>query len=64
MLRYLLVGVRLSDCYGWSESIHAPFDGTIVTAVDGWPERKRLHFLTEIAVVLKKFSDVQPKEGN
>jgi len=63
MLRYLLVGVRLSDCYGWSESIHAPFDGTIVTAVDGWPERKRLHFLTEIAVVLKNSVTFNPKKA-
>lgn len=53
MLRYLLVGVSLSDYYGWSEPIYAPFNGTVVTAEDGWPERKRLNFFTELAVVLK-----------
>jgi hypothetical protein len=50
--RYHLVGVPLSDSFGWGAPIHAPFSGTVVVAEDGWPER-RLHFVRDLAVVLK-----------
>jgi hypothetical protein len=53
IIAYALFGVRLQDCYGWGEPIYAPFDGVVVSANDGWPERKRLHFLRDTAVVLK-----------
>ena len=71
MLRYHLVGVTLNNCYGWSEPIFAPFAGTVITARDGWPERNRLYFLRDLAVVLKnalvfrkKTSDLRPVLGN
>lgn len=38
-LRGLIVGGRTRECYAWGASIHAPFDGEVVTAVDGMPER-------------------------
>lgn len=50
--QYLLFGVRLERCYGWSSPIHAPFAGTVIRAEDGWPERKRLHQLRELALVV------------
>ena len=70
--RYYLTGVRLEDCYGWSEPIFSPFDGIVVTAKDGWSERKRLHILKDLAVVLKnavlfdpgKTDDLRPVLGN
>ena len=52
-LRYLLFGVKLDDCYAWGEPIHAPFDGTVIAARDGWPERIWLHPLRGFAVILK-----------
>lgn len=69
---YFLFGARLQDCPGWSDPIHAPFDGTVVTAKDGWPERKRLHLLSDLAVVLKnalmfdpyQTDDLRPILGN
>lgn len=69
---YFLIGVRLEECYGWSEPIYAPFGGTVVSAEDGWPERKRLHFLKDLAVVFKnafifnsiKETDLRPILGN
>jgi hypothetical protein len=69
---YLLLGVKLQDCYGWSEPIFAPFDGTIVSSKDGWSERKRLHILKDLAVVIKnalvfdprKTNDLRPVLGN
>jgi hypothetical protein len=53
MARYLLVGVRLEDCYGWSAPFYAPFDATVVAARDGWSERARLHLLSDLAVVVR-----------
>ena len=69
---FLLFGVRLPDCQGWSEPIHAPFAGTVVATQDGWPERQRLHILRDLAVVLKnalvfdprKTGDLRPVLGN
>jgi hypothetical protein len=60
---YVLFGIRLEDCYGWGEPIHAPFDGTIVTAKDGWAERKRLHLLTDFALVLKNTLFFDPEKA-
>jgi hypothetical protein len=69
---YLLFGVRLQDCHGWSEPIYAPFDGTVIASKDGWSERKHLHILKDLAVVLKnalifdprKTNDLRPVLGN
>ncbi len=71
MLRYLLVGVPLDACYGWSEPIYAPFPGTVVAARDGWPERRKLYLLRDLAVDLqdavfgpKKTHDLRSVLGN
>jgi hypothetical protein len=61
MLRYFLVGVTLDECYGWSEPIYAPFSGRVAAAKDGWPERRRLHLLRDLAVVLKNALTFDPK---
>jgi hypothetical protein len=42
-LRSLVFGTRQQDCYGSGEPIYAPFKGTVITARDGWPDRKRIH---------------------
>ena len=57
---YLLYGVRLKDCYGWSEPFFAPFEGTVITSKDGWPERKRLHIIKDLALVLKNALTFNP----
>ena len=72
LLRYFLFGVKLEECYGWSEPIFAPFSGTIIVARDGWPERRRLHLLRDLAVVLVnalrfdpgRTHDLRPVLGN
>jgi murein DD-endopeptidase MepM/ murein hydrolase activator NlpD len=53
MWRYIVFGAPLSDFYGWGEPIHAPFNGKIIAALDGWPERGYLHILREVGIVLK-----------
>lgn len=72
LLRYLFLGVTLDACYGWSEPILAPFSGRVVAARDGWPERRRLHLLRDLAVVFKngllfdpqRDTDLRPVLGN
>ena len=61
MARYHLLGVPLRDCYGWGESMHAPFDGTVVAAEDGWPERRYLHLVRDLAVVVKNALTFDPR---
>lgn len=63
-LRYILVGIDLQDCYGWGAPFFAPFDGTVIVAKDGWPERKRLHFLRDIAIVIKNAFTFNPNKPN
>ena len=46
-LRWLLVGGRTRDCYGWGQPVHAALDGVIVQAVDGVAERRWLHVVRE-----------------
>lgn len=51
--RFNLLGARLDDCYGWGESIHAPFEGSVVEVRDGWPERNPVHTVRDMAIVLR-----------
>jgi hypothetical protein len=53
ILRRLIVGVRTRECYAWGAEIYAPFDGEIVRASDGVPERSWIHPLRELVLVLK-----------
>ncbi len=72
MPRYFFLGVTLDECHGWSAPIFAPCSGTVVAAKDGWPERRRLHLLRDLAVVLKnavmfdpqRINDLRPLLGN
>ncbi len=61
-LRSYLIGGRTSDCYGWGRSVHAAFDGEVVEAVDGVPERAWLHVVRELALVLKNSITFNPAQ--
>lgn len=52
-LRGVLIGGATKDCYGWGAPIHSPFDGEIVKAADGMAERRWIHPVRELALVLK-----------
>ncbi|QYG92478.1 peptidoglycan DD-metalloendopeptidase family protein [Iamia sp. SCSIO 61187] len=52
-LRWILVGGRTQDCYGWGEPVHAALGGEVVAAVDGEPERGWIHVLREAWAVLR-----------
>jgi len=62
-LRYLLLGVRLRDCFGWGEPIYSPVAGTVVQAEDGWPEREPVHLARDLAVVLKHAFTFDPERA-
>lgn len=71
-LRYLLLGARLRECYGWGQPIYSPVSGTVVIAQDGWPERDPVHLVRDLTVLLKfaftfdvrKATDFRPLAGN
>ena len=46
-LRWLLIGGRTRDCYGWGEPVHAAMDGVVVAVLDGMAERQWLHVVRE-----------------
>jgi hypothetical protein len=52
-LRWLLIGGRTRDCYGWGQPVHAALDGVIVQAVDGVAERQWLHVVRESWLAVK-----------
>jgi len=52
-LRTLVLGVPTRECYAWGAPVHAPFDGTVIRAVDGLPERGRVHPLREAFLALR-----------
>jgi hypothetical protein len=61
-LRGNLIGGRTRECYAWGAPIHAPFDGEIVEAVDGFAERSWIHPLRELALVLKNAVTFTPSK--
>lgn len=52
-LRWLLIGGRTRDCYGWGQPVHAALDGVVVQAVDGVPERQWLQVVRESWLAVK-----------
>lgn len=52
-LKSLVLGVKLMNIYCWSQPIYAPFDGLVVEVMDGLTERNPVHFVRDLAVVLK-----------
>lgn len=70
-LRYLFFGVPLDKCYCWGKEVYAPCDGEIVQAEDGYAERQRVHWVSDLSVALKNAyafnparDGIQPVAGN
>jgi hypothetical protein len=71
-LRYLLLGVRLQDCFGWGQPIVSSTAGIVSRAEDGWPERNPVHIGRDLAILLKnawtfnskQATDLRPLTGN
>lgn len=52
-VRWLLIGGRTRDCYGWGQPVHAATDGVIVAAVGGVAERQWVHVVRESWLAVK-----------
>ena len=71
-LHYLVLGVRLQDCFGWGQPIYSATAGTVVQAEDGWPERNPVYLARDLAILLKhartfdvkRSTDLRPVSGN
>jgi murein DD-endopeptidase MepM/ murein hydrolase activator NlpD len=55
-----LLGFPVRETYAWGQPVHMPFDGEIVAAEDGWPERSRIVPIREIAVAVKNGVTFRP----
>ncbi|MBM7551411.1 M23 family metallopeptidase [Thalassobacillus pellis] len=63
-LRYLFLGVPLDKTYGWGKEVHAPCDGEIIVAEDGYQERSRAHVVPDFFIRLKNAYSYRPfKDG-
>ncbi|MGM7681200.1 M23 family metallopeptidase [Cytobacillus sp. Hm23] len=63
-LRYFLLGAPLNNFYCWGKDVHAPCDGIIVKAEDGYKERARAHLLSDLYVALKAAYAFDPSKDN
>lgn len=63
-LRYIIFGVPLNKCYGWGQEVHAPCDGEIIAAEDGYKERRRVHPASDVFVALKNAYAFNPKKDD
>ena len=61
-LRGLIFGGRTSECYAWGASIHAPFDGEVVRASDGMPERDWIYPVREAARMIRNGLTFEPSK--
>jgi hypothetical protein len=72
LLHYLILGVRLQDCFGWGQPIFSATSGTVVQAEDGWPERNPVHILRDVPLRIRnaraassgQISDLRSVSGN
>jgi hypothetical protein len=60
-LRGNLIGFPVRECYAWGQPVHMPFDGVVVEAHDGYPERRRVVPIREIVVAIKNGLTFDPK---
>lgn len=61
-LRYLLLGVRLQDCFGWGQPIFSATAGIVVQAEDGWPERNPVHLVRDFSILLKNARTIKSSQ--
>ncbi len=59
---HLLGRVRVEDCHGWGATVLAPFDGEVVAAGDGWPDRERLNLLWDLLRASFSADDATPDD--
>ena len=61
-VRATVVGVPLRSVYGYGQPVHAPFDGTVVTALDAVAEPQRIFALATLARVVRNTLTFRPDQ--
>lgn len=61
--RLWFIGVPTRECYGWGQPVHAPFDGEVVRALDGVPERGWVHPLRELVRIVALSLTFRPDQA-
>jgi murein DD-endopeptidase MepM/ murein hydrolase activator NlpD len=59
-VRALLFGIPTREAHGWGEPVHAPLDAEVIAAVDGVPERQRIHPLRELFLATRNAAAFRP----
>ena len=62
VLRTLILGVPTRECYAWGAPVHSPVDGEVVRAVDGVPERRRVHPIREAFSLIRNAVTFRPSK--
>lgn len=64
VLRYLFSGVKLGDYYCWGQEVHAPCDGVVVAAEDGYAENEKTNLLADMAGAYKNAHYFDPAKDD
>lgn len=64
LAHYLMFGVGLKDYYCWGQEVHAPFDGIVVQAVDGYKENTRTNIIKDTHNAYRNARHFDPKKDN
>ncbi len=62
--RYWTRGISIDTCYGWRETVHAPFAGEVVELCDAIEERTWLHPLVDFLRVVKNGLRLELPKGD
>jgi hypothetical protein len=62
--QYLLFGVPLNKCYAWGQEVYAPCSGEIMKTEDGYKERQRVHWASDLFVALKNAHTFDPEKDD
>jgi len=63
-LHYLLFGVPLKEYYCWGQNVYAPCEGIVLRAEDGFEERPRTHFLSDLVNAYKNAHYFDPEQDD
>ena len=61
-LQYLILGVRLQDCFGWGQPIYSVAAGVVVQSEDGCLERDPVHIVRDFSINLKNTRTIKSKQ--
>lgn len=68
LLAHLVYRISSSAAFGWNRPVHAPFDGDVIEAQDGYPDTTQMNllrdFLRNVVFLPELTEDIQRFAGN